>query len=130
MSDRSYCAITTDVAPGPLSEALSTIFDEAAREGGEFTWEEINLSHAEEVAAALRQAAPDLTFTAQQESRYEVDGYRITAVPGRPLREVTLSASGRVVVDPRAVLDLLAGAATVGQARAAVSAYFEAEGAL
>lgn len=130
MSDRSYSAVTIENAPDPLDQTLAAILDGAQREGEEFVWEEVNLNHAEEVAVALRAARPDLAFSATQQARYEFDGYRVTATPGRALHKVTLSASGRVVIDAHAILDLLAGAATADQARSVVRAHLDAEGAL
>lgn len=131
MSDRSYLAVHLNQALDSLPVAVDEIlagYDD--RHGEEFIWEETLLGHGDQIAEQLRVAAPDLEFTCQQEGRYEADGYRITAVAGHPLREVTITNSGAVVPSAHTIADLLRAATTLDGARTAVTGYLEAEGAL
>ena len=131
MVDRSYLAVTLNEPPNPLPPAVARILGEHEdREGATFIWTETALDTGDQIADQLRAAEPDLEFTSQQDGRYQVDGYRITAVAGQPLREVTITHSGRVVPEPHTIAALLAGATTLEGARAAVLGYLEAEGAL
>lgn len=131
MSDRSHLAVHLNQPLDSLPPAVDKILaDHDDRHGEEFVWEETLLGHGDQIAEQLRAAAPDLEFTCQQEGRYETDGYRITAVAGQPLREVSITNSGVVVANPHTIADLLNAATTLDGARTAVIGYLEAEGAL
>ena len=131
MSDRSYLAVTLNEPPDPLPPDLARILGgHDDHDGAALIWNQTALGTGEEIAGQLRTADPDLEFTCQQDGCYEVDGYRITAVAGQDLREVTITHSGRVVANPHTIADLLGAATTLDGARTAVLGYLEAEGAL
>lgn len=131
MSDRSYLAVylnqSLDSLPVAVDEILAGYDD---RHGEEFIWEETLLGHGDQIAEQLRAAAPDLEFTCQQDGLYQVDGYRITAVAGQPLREVSITHSGRPVPEAHTIAALLSAATSLDGARTAVTGYLQAEGAL
>ena len=131
MSDRSFLTVTLNEPPDPLPPGLIAILsghDDV--DGAALIWNETALGTGEEIADQLRAAAPDLEFVCQQEGHYEFDGYRITAAAGQPLREVTITHSGRPVPEAHTITDLLGAATTLDGARTAVISYLEAEGAL
>lgn len=131
MSDRSYLAVTLNEPPDPLPPAVVSILSgHDDRDGAVLIWNETALGTGEEVADQLRAATPALEFTCQQDGLYQSDGYRITAVAGQPLREVTITHSGRPVPEAHTIAALLSAATSLDGARAAVIGYLEAEGAL